>query len=189
MSVSTIPIQLRRTRGADCHEGSRQRSAISYQRLGRVSGFRPNGPDKSHSQGQRPWSTRPTTGSGLKGRPFEESLATEANGRAVGPEVRGACRSPRPLAWAVGTSGPLGRKSGPLTRSMASRSSGSGAVPNRGSDNRTVFDRRVISHSPPAISHRQFLPQGSLVKAAPRSARCGRCCTACKPIRRWRLCL
>ena len=74
-------------------------------------GFRPNGPDKSHRQGQRPWSTKPSTSPGLKGRPFDESLAPETNGRAVGPEFREAKRRPRPLAWAVRTNGPLGRKS------------------------------------------------------------------------------
>ena len=75
-------------------------------------GFRPNGPDKSHRQGQRPWTTKPVTGQGLKGRPFDETLAPAENGRAVGPEARGVMRRPRPLAWALGTSGPLGRKSG-----------------------------------------------------------------------------
>ena len=41
------------------------------------------------SQGQRPWSIWPARDQGLKGRPFDDSPAAVANGRAVGPQSIG----------------------------------------------------------------------------------------------------
>ena len=49
---------------------------------------------------------------GLKGRPFGDSLAggsCEWPGRW--PWMMPVAKLPRPVAWALGTSGPLGRKS------------------------------------------------------------------------------
>ena len=111
-----------------------------------VSSFRPNGPNKSTSQGQRPWSTRPAKDRRLKGRPFGDSLAAAVNGRAVGPLAIGWPGFPGRwpgLGKRVALRAGRGRRGG---LAMVPRSTSVGVARTRIVVDRTGVDRPVLSH-------------------------------------------
>ena len=82
------------------------------------------GASNSHSQGQRPWVVSPKRNQGPTGRPFKLDIPRPCDWRR-GPAERSARwafrnrvgRFPGPMGQAMGTDGPLGRKTdGPLGR-------------------------------------------------------------------------